>query len=323
MQSHDRPFACPLISKKHRYPWLIKGGLLFAFGLGLVQCTASGQDSHRFQAHLSQAECSEASGFILIEAGAFVSGSDPKEKDYAYQISANVIPTAPNSAELRQSRWFDREPERELRSQPTFCISRHLVTNADYQAFVKATGHPPPGISEADYQKQGFLVHPFLTVESYLWQGDQYPVGEGRHPVVLISAADARAFADWKGEQDGVIYRLPTALEWEKAARGTQGQYFPWGNQWQDDATNWAGSGKNRTSEIGAYPLSQSPYGVEDMAGNVFEYTSTHTERQGKTANIMKGCSWDDLPGFCRAAYRHARPFGSRHILFGFRLVKE
>ncbi len=59
------------------------------------------------------------------------------------------------------------------------------------------------------------------------------------------------------------------------------------------------------------------------MAGNVFEFTSTLTSRNTDTVSIMKGCSWDDLPGFCRSAYRHTRPIQSRHILFGFRLVKE
>ena len=59
------------------------------------------------------------------------------------------------------------------------------------------------------------------------------------------------------------------------------------------------------------------------MAGNVFEYTSTLQQRGDLTVAVMKGCSWDDLPGFCRAAYRHTRPVQSRHILFGFRLVLE
>ncbi|MEO0355699.1 MAG: sulfatase-modifying factor protein, partial [Cyanobacteria bacterium P01_A01_bin.3] len=58
-------------------------------------------------------------------------------------------------------------------------------------------------------------------------------------------------------------------------------------------------------------------------SGNVFEYTSTVQERNGQPVSVMKGCSWDDLPGFCRAAYRHTRPIDSLHILFGFRLVRE
>lgn len=139
--------------------------------------------------------------------------------------------------------------------------------------------------------------------------------------MVLISYDDALAYAEWKGQRTGVTYRLPTEPEWEKAARGASGNYFPWGNDWRSDGTNSAGSGLNYTNEIATFPLSRSVYGVEDMAGNVFEYTST-LEQQGSRV-VMKGCGWDDFPGFCRGAYRHTRPVDSRHILFGFRLVKE
>ncbi|VEP13634.1 conserved hypothetical protein [Hyella patelloides LEGE 07179] len=154
-----------------------------------------------------------------------------------------------------------------------------------------------------------------------MWKKRNYPDGTAQHPVVLISVGDISAYASWKGKQTEATYRLPTAMEWVKAARGTDGRYFPWGNNWLDKGTNAAVSGLHYTSAIATFPLSRSVYGVEDMAGNVFEYTSS-LENQG-THIVMKGCSWDDLPGFCRAAYQHTRPINSRHILFGFRLVKE
>ncbi|MGP1375354.1 MAG: formylglycine-generating enzyme family protein [Almyronema sp.] len=274
---------------------------------------------------ISRDRCEAQPGFVFVPAGRFISGSDLAERDYAYQISAAAIaahPTAQSTAEqrLRQSGWFDREPERQTIEQPAFCMSQQLVTNADYQRFVKATGYPSPGISAADYQAQGFLVHPYQEVQPYLWQGTNPPVGEDQHPVVLVAYDDAIAYANWKSDQDGHPYRLPTALEWEKAARGEGGRYFPWGNDWQPTATNWSGVGKLHTSPVGQYPLSRSLYGIDDMAGNVFEFTSLSSDRQQV---ILKGCSWDDLPGFCRAAYRHNRLANSRHILFGFRLVMD
>ena len=76
-------------------------------------------------------------------------------------------------------------------------------------------------------------------------------------------------------------------------------------------------------SAIAEFPLSRTGEGVEDMAGNVFEYTSTLELRGLAKRSVMKSCSWDDLPGFCRAAYRHTRPIESRHILFGFRLAYD
>lgn len=272
-------------------------------------------------------DCGKDGEFVEIPAGAFLQGSDRAERDYAYQISGAAAATTPEAVEtqvkaLRQRGWFEREPARTSVTLPSYCLQRNLVTNADYQAFVAATGHRAPFISAADYQTQGFLVHPYSEVEPYLWQQGNPPEGEAQHPVVLVSYSDAIAYAAWRSEQDEHTYRLPTAAEWEKAARGTEGQYFPWGNTWQDDATNWAQEGEYHTSAIATYPLSRGVYGHEDMAGNVFEWTSTETRRGLEPAAILKGCSWDDLPGFCRAAYQHSRPQASRHILFGFRLVR-
>lgn len=298
----------------------------FDLGLGLSLISSAAGCQSLIQAvsqAVSLADCEHHASFAFVAAGAYLAGSDTAERDYAYQISAEAQAETPEEvatelAQLRDRRWFDFEPERQTQSLPAFCMGRNLITNAEYEAFVQATGHPIPDISRQDYQAQGFLVHSFETVQPYRWQDDRYPEGTANQPVVLVSYGDAVAYADWRGEQDGVMYRLPTAAEWEKAARGTDGRYFPWGSQWQPDATNWAGDTvAEGVSEIATYPLSRSIYGLEDMAGNVFEFTSLDDDGEV----IMKGCGWDDSPGFCRAAYRHDRPIGSRHILFGFRLV--
>lgn len=299
--------------------------LLALFLLTSCQDTTSGA-TLTMQKPILQTDCETMSGFAFVDGGEFVAGSDRTERDYAYRISAEGFADTPEDvaaaeAGYRRQGWFEREPDRRTETLPSFCIGQNLITNVDYQAFVQATGHRSPGISAADYQQQGFLVHDYSEVQPYLWQNNRYPVGQDNHPVVLVSYEDAVAYVDWRSSQDGVSYRLPTALEWEKAARGTDGRYFPWGSEWQNNGTNWAKNGPYGTSEIGAYPLSQSPYGIEDMAGNVFEYTSTLT--RGGAEVLLKGCSWDDFPGFCRAAYQHDRPVGSRHILFGFRLVME
>ncbi len=277
---------------------------------------------------LAQDPCGSGGDFVHIPAGSFIQGSDDAERDYGYQISAVAAAPDPSQVaafeeQLRQRQWFEGEMSRQDGSVSDFCISRFLVTNIEYQLFVRSTGCSSPGISASEYQAQGFLVHPYSRVEPYLWTGSQFPLGEGSHPVVLVSYEDAVAYAAWLGARDGYSYRLPTAAEWEKAARGTDGRYFPWGDEWRDDGTNWQGSDDFRTSVVGSFPLSQSVYGVEDMAGNVFEFTSTLRGSGEQARAVMKGCSWDDLPGFCRAAYQHTRPVGSRHILFGFRLVRE
>ncbi|MEB3210902.1 MAG: SUMF1/EgtB/PvdO family nonheme iron enzyme [Leptolyngbyaceae bacterium] len=306
-------------------------GLLFS--LARLRFDSSSSSAVEFSDRRDR--CLADPAFVWIPSGEFVSGSDETERDAGYRVSAEGwvaisqnTPNTPESLErieqrLRQQRWFDAEPPRERRSLPGFCLQQNLVTQAEYRAFVAATIHRAPDISADDYQEQGFLVHPYTDVEPYRWRNGTYPDGKAQHPVVLVSYDDAIAYAEWRSDQEGEAYRLPTALEWEKAARGEDGRYFPWGNDWRDDGTNWIGSGSEGTSAIATFPLSRSPYGVGDMAGNVFEYTSTLVSRGDTPVSVMKGCSWDDLPGFCRAAYRHTRPIDSRHILFGFRLVKE
>lgn len=265
--------------------------------------------------------------FLAVPAGDFIAGSDRPERDLGYAVSGRGAATskadvARVTARLREQRWFEWEEARGTESLDVTCLQRRPVTNAEYLTFVQDTGHRVPFISKADYQTQGFLHHPYSRVEGYLWRDGQPPTGERDHPVVLVSYADISAYARWLGERDGARYRLPTRQEWEKAARGSDGRYFPWGNTWRDDATNWSKRGYHSVA-VGTYNASRGPYGHEDMAGNVFEWTSTLRHRDdGTTRAVLKGCSWDDLPGFCRGAYHHTRPIGSRHILFGFRLVK-
>ena len=301
--------------------------LALSMGCGALVCWALPNQS--LAQSLNPPSCEADGDFVWIPSGSYISGSDRAERDYAYQLSAETAATGnPERVDaiaqgLRQSRWFEGEFDRQERSLPGYCIATNLVTNEDYLKFVAATGHRTPGISPQDYRTQGFLVHPYSTVEEFLWQEGAYPDGEGSHPVVLVSYDDALAYAEWRGERDGAQYRLPTEEEWEKAARGDDGRYFPWGNDWETGATNVAETGILHTSPVAEFPLSQSIYGVEDMSGNVFEYTSSLQERNSQIVSVMKGCSWDDLPGFCRAAYLHTRPTDSRHILFGFRLVRE
>lgn len=124
-------------------------------------------------------------------------------------------------------------------------IDKYPVTNAQYARFVAATGHRPPS-------------H---------WAQGKIPAGKELHPVTLVSWHDAQAYAKWAGK------RLPTEAEWEKAARGTDGRRWPWGNAMEPSRLNTyynVGS----TTKVTVYPQGASPYGVMDMAGNVSEWTA-------------------------------------------------
>ncbi|MFQ5881488.1 MAG: formylglycine-generating enzyme family protein [Candidatus Methylomirabilales bacterium] len=255
----------------------------------------------------SPSPCPE--GMVLIPAGSFIMGSDRAERDFGYRIGGEAA---------RRYRWFDQwELPRQEVTVSTYCIQRVPGTNEAYRRFIETTGHRDPFISREDYHRQGYLVHSYQEVERFLWRDGRYPEGTGQHPVVLVSQADAAAYCRWRWRDRSC--RLPTEAEWEKAARGTDGRYFPWGNEWRPEYLN-AGYRVGYTTTVGSYPRGQSPYGLMDAAGNIFQWTDTDFA-EGKA--VLKGCSWDDEGGICRSASRHGRIKEARHILFGFRCVCE
>ncbi|MDE3036449.1 MAG: formylglycine-generating enzyme family protein, partial [Nitrospirota bacterium] len=177
----------------------------------------------------------------------------------------------------------DEHPQRTVTLR-AFWMDRYEVTNADYARFVAATGHPAPKNAS-----------PAVT----LWEQDRPLAGSGQHPVVNIGWQDAAAYCRWANK------RLPTEAEWEKAARGTDGRLYPWGNEWDwtraNSASYWAGRtvefkdgaewkdfwvngegariSKERglkrevlTLPVGRFPEGASPYGLLDMAGNASEW---------------------------------------------------
>ncbi len=256
------------------------------------------------------ARCGGGDRLAVIPPGPFWMGSDERERAYAYRIGGDAA---------KRNRWFDTELPRRRVTLGRYAIDRYLVTNEDYQPFVQETGHRAPFITEEEYQHQGYLVHPYAEVRPYLWRDQRPPEGRGKNPVVLVGLDDAVAYAYWRSEKEGRRVRLPTEAEWEKAARGTDGRYFPWGNRWRSEFAN-AEYRVGGTTDVGSYPRGASPYGCLDMAGNVFEWTATEFA-DGQA--VMKGGSWDDQPGICRTAARHGRLKDARHILIGFRCVCE
>jgi formylglycine-generating enzyme required for sulfatase activity len=251
----------------------------------------------------SAAQCPDAASMAQISAGEFWMGSDRAERRLAFALSSTAV---------RSAGWFDAELSRRRMRTGAFCIERRLVTQADYSAFVRTSGHRAPGISREAYLDQGFLVHEYEEVKPYLWHGGEPPLGRQDHPVVLVSAADAEAYCRWRYPAGW----LPTEAEWERAARGGDGRIFPWGNRWDPERLNSAERGPRGTTPANRDRGGASPYELLDAVGNVFQWTASSLA-DGR--RVLKGCAWDDEAGLCRPAFRHGRPALSRHILIGFR----
>ena len=253
---------------------------------------------------------------VEVPAGPFVAGSDAAEREAAYRLDE----AAYGHDRTRRRGWYDRERPRGARRLERFFVTRTPITNHEYAAFVADTGHRAPDVDSATWR--GYrLVHPFARTRRHAWRDGAPPPGREAHPVVLVSHGDAMAYAAWLSARTGRVWRLPTALEWEKAARGPDGRRFPWGDRFDPARLNSHDAGPFDTLPVGGFPAGASVYGVLDAAGQVFEWTAS-PGNPGRF--LVKGGSWDDRGcGVCRPAARHARPAGIRHILIGFRLVAE
>jgi formylglycine-generating enzyme required for sulfatase activity len=133
---------------------------------------------------------------------------------------------------------------------PDYYLAKTPTTNAQYAVFVEANGPRSP----------------------FHWQDGKPPIGEEDHPVVNVSWHDAVAYCNWLTETTGKAFRLPSEAEWEKGARGTDGRIYPWGNGWEANRCNSRAGGTAGATPVGAYPQGASPYGLLDMAGNVWEW---------------------------------------------------
>jgi formylglycine-generating enzyme required for sulfatase activity len=253
---------------------------------------------------------------IRIPAGDFIAGSSRAERERAYGLDE----AAYGHSVTRRDRWYENEPARLLRHTGAYAITATPVTNGQYAAFISATGHPPPDVGAATWKSYG-LIHPYKSTRRHAWVAGRPPKGRGRHPVVLVSHADAQAYAGWLTRVTGKRWRLPTEDEWEKAVRGPKGAMFPWGGAFDARRLNSHDRGPFDTMEVGRFPQGAGPYGLLDGAGQVFEWTASPV---GRARFIVKGGSWDDKGcGVCRPAARHGRPAKLRHILIGFRLMRE
>lgn len=254
---------------------------------------------------------------IVVPAGQYIAGSTPEERTQAYE---DYLATAGQDA-AREQHWFDREADRHMAKLPAFAIDLMPVTQSQYAEFVTAGKASGPTITEDAWKTQGFAQDYASDVTRFLWTDNRPPVGREDHPVVLVTFEEARLYCTWRGEQRGEPRRLPTADEYEKAVRGDTGNAYPWGNAYEADKLNSRVQGPNDTTPVGQYSSGASPYGILDLAGNVFQWTTTRSPDQGKM--FVKGSAYEDFAGVGRGASGHGRGAAVRHVIVGFRCAAD
>jgi formylglycine-generating enzyme required for sulfatase activity len=214
----------------------------------------------------------------------------------------------------------------------SYWVMRTEVTNAQYGRFVDVGGYA----TERFWTTEGWRwrVENNLTLPSR-WTDSDF--NGAAYPVVGVSWYEAVAYANWLAERTGLSLRLPTEAEWEKAARGTDGRIYPWGNEWSPVLANtWeSGYGYERTAPVGSYANGASPYGALDMVGNVWEWANDWYDSEyyagssarnppGPTSGqyrVLRGGSWYLSSTLVRAADRVRDEPDLRVGYVGFRLV--
>lgn len=232
-----------------------------------------------------------------IPGGPFLMGSTPEE------VAAQIVRVHEVYPDFPDANLTVELPQQTV-DVPTFWLARYEVTLGEFQTFVQATGYDWSPGSQTD---------PSL-------------------PVVGVTLADANAYCAWAGG------RLPTEAEWEKAARGTDARTWPWGQPFDPSlcrsSVPGAFGGAGSPVPGGTYPGGVSPYGIEDMAGNVCEWTSTPLgPYPGNTLDdpdyhqgyqVVRGGSWpDNTDVWLRCADRFWQAPGNTLDSMGFRLARS
>ena len=231
-----------------------------------------------------------------------------------FQMGRNDVPSPRDSSvPVAYRLWvYNQWPAHPVTVRP-FAIDRTEVTNAEYEEFVHVTAYPPPPD----------------------WPNNNPRAGQEQWPVRNVTLEDAQRFANWRSQRDKVKYRLPTEEEWEYAARGGQTRrMYPWNGQWREGAANLDSA---TLKPVGSHPDGDTPQGVADMIGNVWEWTST-VATMYKGNNVLGLVAGDKQKAVVRGGSYQSSAQGDEPItatarrwvdkekrdpVIGFRLVRE
>jgi serine/threonine-protein kinase len=242
---------------------------------------------------------------------------------------------------------------------------RFPVTNTGYMAFLDALvaeGRTEEALRHAPRERggmageQGALIYGFDGTRFSLRPDADGDVWEPDWPVCMVDWHGARAFAAWEAIRTGQPWRLPGELAWEKAARGVDGRFYPWGDAFDPSWASMRRSHRGRMlpTAVGAFPVDESPYGIRDMAGSMRDWCNDAFVEAGPpaasarhasatvaadppagaapgdvadaagqaSARVYRGGSWGNLPRHARVAFRFGSPPFIRLNYLGLRLVR-
>jgi len=284
-------------------------------------------------------------GFVEVPEGPFLMGTRKKDVPALLKRLGG------------ERKWYEWEVPQHPVTLLAYYVARYPVTHAQYAAFVQETGHKPPE-AEADFERP------------YEWQEGRYPPQRANQPVVLVTWYDVLAYCRWLTEKlrawpetpeplatllrkEGWEITLPSEAQWEKAARGGEeipnpqsdirnpqstirnpnlGREFPWGDEADAKRANYDETGIGATSAVGCFPGGASPYGVEDLSGNVWEWCATKWEGdyqdykgdnslEGDDPRVLRGGAFHLEEGDVRCAARYRYDPNIRDWCSGFRFV--
>lgn len=280
-------------------------------------------------------------GMVLIPAGEFLMGSDEvdtegKQKEFGF----------------REPMYLDEHPEHSVMLD-AFYIDQFEVSNADYKRFVLETRIKPPppwiqnGYNATEHRLNTFPLETLRQVALDYFQLDRDTTQMDRSqilaeltkiqarrdklPVSAVSWYDAASYCRWRDK------RLPREAEWEKAARGSDGRRYPWGDAWDQSKANVGDNDAGITMPLGSYPEDKSVYGVFDLGGNVSEWVNNwyqpypganyQSEFYGDIQKVVKGggagVGHYALSYFFRSSRRGQTDPSSMSVDVGFRCAKS
>jgi formylglycine-generating enzyme required for sulfatase activity len=263
-----------------------------------------------------------------VPAGPFVMGSDQRKDRLAR----------------------DEERPQHTVELAAYRISRYPITQAQYAAFVQAGGYGRaaywPEAEQAGYWRPGQVRRYFYKGNAFVEEWAEAPAGYGplfnlaNQPVVGINWYEAVAYTHWLTERfraaslldTNEVVLLPSEAQWEKAARGVDGRIYPWGNEADPDRANYYDTKIGSTSAVGCFPGGVSPYGCEEMSGNVWEWCRTKWQNsyadyqddndlEGDAARVLRGGAFSSDQSNARCAFRNWDDPSIRSDDIGFRVV--